>query len=277
MAPDVFISLLAAGTLVGFVAGLVGIGGGVLIVPLLYLFYGYPAWSGVELSPSLQTVVSHATSLLVIVPTAIVGAWSYHRARLVDWRAVVPLAATAVLAAVVGAWVAPLLPAALLKVAFGTVLLVSAVRLLKKKRQATARGRRAPLALLLLSGCAVGFFSALLGVGGGIVAIPILIHLVGLDLKKVAATSIGIIIFTATAGVLAYWVTGRDVAGLPPGSAGYVHVAAGVPIMMTSIFTAQVGARVNQRMNTRGLRIMFAVVFLLLGLRLVLQNAAALL
>lgn len=261
---------------VGFVAGLVGVGGGVLIVPLLYAFYGYPAWSGVDVPAELQAVVAHATSLFVIVPTVLVSAVSYHRAKLVDWVTALPLAATAVVAAVGGAWMAPLLPAAALKLAFGVVLAVSAVRLLQPRPE-RPYARTMPLPLLVGSGAAIGFLSALLGVGGGIVAIPVLIHLVGLDLKKVAATSIGIIIFTATAGVLTYAVTGTGVVGLPPGSAGYVHLAAGVPILATSVVSARWGAHVNQRMRSGALRTMFAVVFLLLGLRLIVQNALVLL
>jgi uncharacterized protein len=79
------LSLAASGILIGFVSGLVGVGGGVLMVPLLYFFYAHPGWSGIILPGELHAVVAHATSLFVIVPTAILGTWSYHRANLVEW------------------------------------------------------------------------------------------------------------------------------------------------------------------------------------------------
>jgi uncharacterized membrane protein YfcA len=269
----VIVALLGAGLLAGFTAGLVGVGGGVVIVPLLYFFYAHPTWSGAQVPPSLQAVVSHATSLLVIVPTTLVGALAYQRARLVAWRAVVPLAIGAVVAAVAGAELAPHLPAELLKVLFGFVLLYSALRLLRQRGQTGSPRGRAAVPFLLLSGLAIGLVSSLLGVGGGIVAIPVLIYLVGLEIRKVAATSIAIIVFTALAGVVTYMASGvPPQVVMPPGSVGYVHVAAAVPILLASTIMAPLGARVNQRLDTRALRVLFAVLFLLLALRLIVGN-----
>src|SRR5690606_37573777 len=87
------VALAGAGFLVGLLAGLVGIGGGVLIVPFLYFFYAHPVWGGVTFDPALHATVAHATSLFIIIPTAIVGTITYSRAGLVSWRAVLPIAA----------------------------------------------------------------------------------------------------------------------------------------------------------------------------------------
>lgn len=270
------LSLAASGVLVGFVSGLVGIGGGVLIVPLLYFFYGHPGWSGVDLPTDLQAVVAHATSLLVIVPTSILGTWTYHRVGVVAWRAALPIAAFSLVAALLTTQVAPLIPGEILKLGFGALLLASAVRLLRPKHLDASAGTTTHLWLAALGGILVGAFSALLGVGGGIVAIPILVHLVGLRLEKVAATSMAIIVFTATAAVIGYAVTGPAGGGMPAGSVGYVHVLAGLPILAGSLLAVRAGARANQRMSTGALRITFGLVFILLGLRLVIQNAGAL-
>lgn len=271
----VLLALAGAGLAVGFLSGLVGIGGGVLIVPLLYFFYGHPSWSGVSVDPGLHAVVAHATSLFVIVPTSALGTWTYHRAGAVAWRAALPIAAFSMLAAVGGSLLAPRLPVPLLKLAFGLLLVFSGARLLRPGKAPTG-ALRTHLAMGAVAGAAVGLLSALLGVGGGIVAIPILVYLVGLRLDKVAATSMAIIVFTALAGAATYAVTGAGVEGLPPGSAGYVHAAAGMPILVGSLVAVQLGARVNQRMGDRRLRLMFALLFLLLGLRLVVLNAGAL-
>lgn len=276
MGASVVLALLGVGLAVGFVSGLVGIGGGVLMVPFLYFFYGHPGWSSVGVPGELEAAVAHATSLFIILPTALRGVLVYHRSGLVAWRAALPLAVGAALAAVGGARLALGLPPELLKLAFGVLLLASAVRLVKPGEDAGPEARRLPWAGLLAAGAVVGLLSALLGVGGGIVAIPILIHLVGLELRKVAATSLVIIVFAAVSGTLTYVVSGLGRTGLPPGSLGYVHVLAAVPMLAGSLLAVRAGVRTNERMGDRKLRLLFAGLFALLGVRLVLANLAAL-
>jgi len=274
------IATFAVGIAAGLLSGLVGVGGGVLMVPFLYLFYDRPDWFGYLVAQDIQVVVAHATSLFVIVPTSIRGALTYHRAGLVEWRAVWPIGLSSVLAAAGAAWLAPSIPPQLLKIGFGTFLLISGVRLARRSKlsaeNAAARPLRLGWGVTIPVGIAVGFLSALLGVGGGIVAIPLLIHLIGLDVKKVAATSIGIITITATAGTIAYMATGVGRPGLPTGSIGFVHVLAGVTMFLGALLSVSWGARLNQRLRPRVLTLVFATVFVVIGARLVLANAGSL-
>jgi uncharacterized protein len=274
------IATFAVGIAAGLLSGLVGVGGGVLMVPFLYLFYDRPDWFGYFVAQDIQVVVAHATSLFVIVPTSIRGALTYHRAGLVEWRAVWPIGISSVLAAAGAAWLAPSIPPQLLKIGFGSFLLVSGVRLARRPKRsaedAAARPLRLGWGVTVPVGIAVGFLSALLGVGGGIVAIPLLIHLIGLDVKKVAATSIGIITITATAGTLAYMATGAGRPGLPAGSIGFVHVLAGVTMFLGAVLSVSWGARLNQRLKPRALTLVFATVFMVIGARLVLTNVGSL-
>ncbi len=272
----ILLALVASGLLVGFMAGLVGIGGGVLFVPLLYFFYGHPAWSGVALAPEIQAVVAHATSLFVIAPTSAMGAWTYHRAGAVSWRSAMPIAGFSILAALAGSQLAPLIPAEVLKLGFGLLLLVSGARMLRSRSGETRSRPRPHVAVGALSGLVVGLMSALLGVGGGIVAIPILLYVVGLSLDKVAATSLAIIVFTALAAVVGYGVAGWGRPGLPDGSLGFVHVLAGIPLLVGALMAVSVGASVNQQISNRRLRLLFGGLFVLLGLRLAIQHATAL-
>lgn len=272
----VLAALLAVGLLVGFLSGLIGIGGGVLIVPLLYFFYGHPAWSGMAVDADLEAAIAHATSLAVILPTGLAAASSYHRSGLVAWRAAMPIAGVAMVAAFLGAQIALLLPAAALKTLFGVLLIGSGINLMRHGKAHERETLRLSWPVVVSTGAAVGMLSALLGVGGGILAIPMLVYLVGLDLRRVAATSIAIVALTAASGTLAYIVSGLGVAGRPPGSLGYVHLTAALPILGASLLTVHSGALVNQRLETRVLRLIFAVMFLLLGLRLVVMNAGQL-
>jgi uncharacterized protein len=266
------LSLAASGVLAGFVSGLVGIGGGVVIVPLLYFFYGHPGWSGAALAPELHAVVAHATSLFVIVPTAVLGTWAYHRAGAVAWRVALPMAAFSVVGALIGTRLAPLLAAEALKLGFGLLLTASGIQLLRPRRLAGSVAMRGHLWLGSAGGLVVGVLSALLGVGGGIIAIPIMVYVIGLGLDKVAATSMAIIVFTATAAVAGYATSGPVGALMPAGSLGYIHYQAGLPILAGTVLTVRAGARVNQRLSTRSLRLLFGVFFILLGLRLVVGN-----
>lgn len=241
-------------------------------MPLLYFFYGNPAWSGVELPQDLHAVVAHATSLFVIVPIAVIGTWAYHRAGVVSWRSALPMAAFALGAAFLATRLAPIIPAQGLKLGFGALLTASGIQLLLPRRVRDTETKNGHLWLGAIGGVFVGGLSSLLGVGGGIVAIPILVYVVGLGLEKVAATSMAVIVFTATAAVAGYATAEPGAQLMPPGSLGYIHYMAGLPILAGSIFSVRLGARVNQRLSARKLRMIFGLFFLALGLRLVIEN-----
>jgi uncharacterized protein len=272
------LALAVVGCAVGFLAGLVGIGGGVLIVPFLYFFYGHAGWSGVSLPQELHATVAHATSLFIIVPTAVAGTLTYARARLVAWRAVWPIAAFSIASASVGAIVATRMPQEALRLGFGVFLLFTALQLVSQRRGGSTRAEiRLGLPLAAVTGLLVGLLSALLGVGGGLVAIPLLLHVVRLDITEVAATSLAIVVVAATAGTLTYMVAGSGTVGLPAGSVGFVHVAAGLPMLPGAMLAARLGARLNQQLDPRALRLTFAALFVVLGARLVIGNASVLL
>jgi uncharacterized protein len=266
----VIAALVSTGLAAGFLAGLVGIGGGVLMVPFLYFFYAHPAWSGAVAAPALHVTLAHATSLFIIVPTALLGTWSYARAGTVSWRAALPVAAFSVPGAWLGVQLALLLPGEAIRLAFGLFLIGSGAQLVRGRRAVEQpAAARVPIAATAVIGVAVGAFSAIMGVGGGLVAIPLLLHFARLPLKEVAATSLAIICFAAPAGTVGYMVSGQSMAGLPSGSVGFVHVSAALPILAGSMLSVRWGSAVNRRMDTRRLRLLFAAVLTLLGAQIV--------
>jgi uncharacterized protein len=280
--------LLAAtvGVAVGIAAGLLGIGGGILMVPLLYLLMGGPGWSGLTVLPEHEAALAHATSLFVIIFAALSGLRAFHREDAVSWRVVVPLGLAAVVSAFLASQVAAGLPSPVLKALFGGFLLVSGVRLGRVRRRGPgpspaedAPGEGTPLRWwgALLGGAVVGFLSALLGVGGGIVAIPILIHFAGMGVHRVVPASIGIICFAAPAGVVGYVLAGQGVPDLPAGSLGFVHLPTALAMLPGAVLLAPMGARLNQRLPARTLEGVFSLLMVLLGAWLVWTNGAALL
>lgn len=272
--------IILVGLAVGLLSGLIGIGGGVLIVPFLYFFYDRPDLFGVIVAPEARVVLAHGTSLFVIMPTAVRGAFEFHRAKLVEWQAVWPIGVSSIFAALIGAQLAAVLPPETLKMAFGALLIFSGARV-ARGRAPTPVGEESPPPKLsrvrtIGTGTLVGLLSALLGVGGGTVAIPLLIYLVRLDVKQVAATSIGIIGLTATAGTAGYVVSGLGAPGLPDWSLGYVHLSAGLAMFVGSVISVRWGATLNQRLRPRTLELMFGLLFIVLGLSLVGGNLIAL-
>jgi uncharacterized protein len=272
--------IIIVGLAVGVLSGLVGIGGGVLMVPFLYFFYDRPDLFGVVTAPEARVVLAHGTSLFVMMPTALRGTFVYHRAKLVEWRAVWPIGFASVLAAFAGARLAVMLPPEALKTGFGTILIFSGARLIYRKRvdgpPSPPGEPRLSLPRTLTTGALVGLLSALLGLGGGTIGIPLLIYLLKLDVRQVAATSMGIIGLTSSAGAIGYMVTGYGAPGLPTWSLGYVHLAAGLAMFVGSVASVRWGAALNQSLKPRSLEILFGGLFILLGLRIAGANLAAL-
>jgi uncharacterized membrane protein YfcA len=272
-----WLAALAVGLLAGAVSGLVGIGGGAVMVPFLYFFLADAGWSGVQIPVEQQAVVAHATSLLTIVPISIRGAFLYSRAGLVEWGAVWRMGIASVVTAVLGARAAVVAPGNLLKVAFGIFLIVIAMRLVFGKKGTEPDGdetRRLHTGRALAGGAAVGFFSALLGVGGGLVAIPVLIYGLNTPIRKVTGTSLALITFTAMTGVVTFAASGVYESA---GALHYFHIPAALALAVGAFAAVPLGAAAQMRMPTRGLRWLFAVVFLLLGLRILVSNLLGLL
>lgn len=268
---------VAVGGVVGVASGLLGIGGGILMVPFFYLLMEQPAWSGVVVPASEQAAVAHATSLAVILPAAVAGLLAYRRHGALEWEAIVPLGIAAALAALAGARLAVVLPAEVLRGAFGLLLLYVGGRLLLGKRPAgdgagvevearPLRGGRA-----IAGGSAIGICSSVLGIGGGLVAIPILIRWAHMSLHRVTPTSLGIVVFAAAAGALSYATAGDPAAGLPPGAVGYVFVPAALALTPGAVLLAPVGAGINRRLPVPVLRRVFGVFLVIVAARILLQ------
>src|SRR5262245_48009963 len=166
----VLLTLVLVGLVVGFTSGLVGIGGGVLIVPFLYFFYAHPSWSGTVIPVALHTYAAHATSLFVIVPTAIRGTHSYHKAGLVVWRAAIPVATVSAVATIAGVALQHALPSTTVRVAFGCFLLLTGIQLIWRPHDVAERPLRVNTWAVLVTGLVVGVLSGLMGIGGGAIA-----------------------------------------------------------------------------------------------------------
>lgn len=260
----------AFGLFGGTLAGLFGIGGGAVLVPFLYAVLGAPGWSGVEIPPGLGVVVAHATSLAVIVPTSLAALWGYHRSGAVPWGIIARMGSAAAFAAILASRLAPELPEAVLRGGFTLFLTAVGVRMLLGTRAAEIRamqGERRGMGFLVAGGLAAGVLSSLLGVGGGLLAIPFLVYGVRIDLTKLAAASMGVVALSATAGALSYALADTP-PGLPSGSVGFIYGPLALALIPGAIGGARLGVRLNRKMGADRLRVLFAILLLVLAGRL---------
>jgi len=256
--------LALVGILAGFSSGLLGIGGGVILNPILLFFLrsrGVP-WD----------VVTHTvfgTSLMVIVFSSAASAYHHGSKGNVLWRVSLPLAFASVAGALFGSYLAAHIPGRMLAKLFGLLLVIVSVRMFMPLEERGAGGVRSDLPLVVPIGLVTGFVSSMFGIGGGVVSIPLMVFLLRVPVKKVAGTSSAAIIVTAAAGMLGYMHSGWGNPCVPSPSLGYVLWGAAIPLAFGSVFGAGLGARVNFGLSSIWLKRIFAVFLLLMAFRMI--------
>ena len=267
--PAAELALLAAaivcgGVLTGLLAGLFGVGGGAIIVPVLYEIFRA---MGVADDSRIQLCVG--TSLAIIIPTAL-RSFAAHRERgnlptgiLKTWT--FPI----ILGVIVGGLLAAVAPASMFKSAFVVMALLLSAKFLFAK--ATWRlGDKLPDGPLMWSyGLFIGLYASLMGVGGGAVA-TVIMTLYGQPIHAAVGISAGIGIVISVVGTIGYMVAGLPHQSLmPPLSLGYVSLIGFVLMSPVSAFVAPYGAAIAHRLSRRKLEIAFGVFLLLVGIRFI--------
>lgn len=263
--PELALPVLAAyvglGLAAGFVAGLLGVGGGLIIVPVL-IFLLQAQGIGTGLEPQLAL----GTSLASILFTSASSVRAHHRHGAVDWALVRRIAPGIVAGTLVGALVAAQVPGSVLKGFFVLFLSYAALQMWLEFRPAPHR-ELPDAGGTTLAGGVIGAVSSWVGIGGGTLSVPFMLwHNVGLH--RAIATSAAIGFPIAAAGAAGYLVGGQGVAGLPAGSAGFVYLPALAGIVVGSVVTAPLGARAAHRLAVRPLKRVFALLLMALAVRM---------
>ena len=247
---------MLAGSVVGFFAGFFGVGGGLLIVPLLIFSYEH---SGI--SPSVLTHLALGTSLFVIVFASLMSAYQHNRQQTVNWRAVFIIGFSSALTALATARFVAAMRGKHLQVVFAVFMIIAAIKMLTE-RQTQAQKRLEvtpkphPFGLAGI-GFAAGIFSAFAGVGGGIVIIPMMYHFFNYPLKLAIGTSSATIVITAFFSVVGYFVNGLGHADLPRWTLGFIDLWHGAALAIGSLFFARIGAYVSYKTHPFRLRKIF--------------------
>ncbi len=259
------IFLVMTGAVTGFLSGALGVGGGFLMVPVEYSLL-----LATGLDPTLAIRIAFATSLAVILPTTISGAYGHHCRDCVIWKAVIPMGITGIAGAFLGGTIASHAPGDLLSGLFGILLVAAAVRMLIPSPTGTVAGSPPESVVpYLLLGFPIGLVSGLLGIGGGVLMVPAFIYLIRYSVHQAVGTSSALIVIYSIGGIAAYVVNGFGVPGLPPYTIGYIDLLLLGTLAAGSIPLAHFGVRVAHGTSPLRLKQVFAVLLLLLALKMI--------
>jgi len=256
--PQIIAEFLLLGSITGFLAGLMGIGGGMLMVPFMTFILtakGYPA------EYTLKMAV--ATSLATICFTSMSSVRAHHRRGAVLWPIVRLLAPGILLGSLVGAQLAVALPGKILGTLFAVFVAFSATQMFldrKPKPSRTLPGRLGTFGM----GWVIGMLSSLVGAGGAFVSVPFMTWC-NVKIHDAVGTSAALGFPIALAGTLGYIWAGQGLPEMPPGSIGYLYLPGLIVVSLASMCTAPLGARTAHRMDIRPLKKVFAVLLYVLA------------
>ncbi len=248
-----FILLLSVGAVAGILAGLLGVGGGVVLVPAFYYVF---ASLGYETQYLMQICL--ATSLATIIITSLRSLRAHSQAHSVDWTILRAMVLGLVVGALLGMWMVQTLHSTALQIIFGAVLICIGVYMsfsradLRLLPEFPAGGLQHAIATF------IGFMSVLMGIGGGSFAVPAM-TLCGTKIHRAVATASGFGAIIAIPSVFGFLFVHIPEAASPPFTVGSVNILAFVIVICASLLTAPFGAYVSQRIDPKPLKKLFGV------------------
>ncbi|NOT16832.1 MAG: sulfite exporter TauE/SafE family protein [Sulfuriferula sp.] len=252
---------LLMGLVSGFIAGLLGVGGGLVLVPILLWLFVLQGFDSQHI-----ILMALGTSLAVISFTAIASVRAHHAHGAVNWDTVRRISPGIVFGTLFGAWLASQLSAVFLHYFFVAFLFYAATQMLLNFKP-NAHRELPQNAGMSIAGSIIGIVSSWVGIGGGTLSVPFMLWC-NVKLHSAIATSAAIGFPIAVAGALGYLITGWRIDHLPVYSAGYIYLPAFIAIASTSILTAPLGAKLAHRLPVAVLKRIFAVLLYALAINM---------
>lgn len=257
----IIFAYILTGVIAGVTGGLLGLGGGAIIVPILYALF---AW--LDLAPTATMQLAVGTSLATIVFTAMSSGLTHQRLGNVQIKTLLALAPGIVIGALLGAVIADAVSSDVLKKVFGLFEIMIAIQIGFGFKPAAHRSLPSSTGLAV-SGGLIGVVSSVMGIGGGSMTVPYLLWC-NVSMREAVGTSAACGFPIAVAGVIGFIIGGLNNTGLPDWSLGYVYLPAMLCIISTSMIFAPIGAKLAHQLPIHTLKRIFAVVLLLVGLKM---------
>ena len=256
--------LLGMGAVAGTFAGLLGIGGGIIIVPVLALVFQS---QGTSIDVLMH--VSIGTSLATIVITSLSSIRAHQKHKAIDWQVFRTITPGILLGGFLGAAIANVISGKDLKLIFAVFMLLVAMQMYFGNTSKPHRHLPATPGMLS-AGTMIGTMASLMGVGGGSMTVPFLTWC-NMEIRKAVATSAAIGLPIALAGTAGFVITGWGIEERPVWSFGYVNLPAFLSIVFASTLFAPVGAKIAHRVSPLRLRRFFALFLLIVSIRMFLS------
>ena len=262
---EMVVLLLAVGALAGIIAGLFGVGGGMILVPVV--LWALQMQGLTDLAHTQHLAIG--TSFAVMVFTSFSSAWSQYRKQAIDWKIFQAMAPGVILGVALGAIIAQFLPNKGLQIFFVVFVSVVAIRSLMGIKPTPSR-QLPPKKHLFGVGSLFGVLSSWVGIGGGALTVPFLTFC-NVPVHRAVGTSSALGWPIAVAGVIGYWWSGLGVIGLPKGSWGFIYLPAAVVLAVATIISAPLGVKLSHQLSADKLKKGFGVLLLVIAARMLWQ------
>ena len=251
--------LMLCGGISGFLAGLLGIGGGMILVPFMILVFGHLGFN-----PEVIVHMAIATGMATILFTTSSAIWAHHKHGSVDWKLVVALSPGMIFGGLVGgSELFEALKTSWLSLFFALFIVYSSIQMLLNKKPKPGRELPGPVGLFGF-GTFAGALASLVGAGGAFITVPFMLWC-NVKPHNAMASSSGLGFPIAAAATLGYMYGSWGNPNLPAGSLGFVYLPAVACIVAVSIFTAPIGAKMARKLNVGQLKRVFGVMLLFLA------------
>ena len=256
--------LIATGSVAGILAGLLGIGGGILIVPVLVFIFRF---QGVDNDIIMHTAIG--TSLATIVVTSLSSVREHQAHAAIIWPVVKIIAPGIIIGAFVGSFIAKGLDSDSLRLIFAPFMLLVAWQMAFGRPPKPQRELPQKVGMFVAGGI-IGSLSSLLGIGGGSLSVPFM-SFCNVSVRKAVATSAAIGFPIAVAGAIGFIISGWNATNLPEWSLGYINLKAALSIVIASALTAPLGAKLTHIMPINLLKKVFAFLLLIVAIKFILE------